>query len=99
MSAVDLERDAELDKAYPDRWPAIVTVETVSGKRHETRVDYPKGDPNNPMSRDELIEKFHTLTSRIIPETLRHLLIERCLTLNTLANVRTLLVGLELQSE
>ncbi len=99
MSAVDLERDAELDKAYPDRWPAIVTVETVSGKRHETRVDYPKGDPNNPMSRDELIEKFHTLTSRIIPETLRHLLIERCLTLDTLANVRTLLVGLELQSE
>ena len=46
------------------------------------------------MSRDELIEKFHTLTSRIIPETLRHMLIERCLTLNTLANVRTLLEDL-----
>lgn len=94
MSTVELERDAELDQVYPDKWPAIVTVETVTGKRHETRVDYPKGDPNNPMSRDELIEKFHTLTSRIIPETLRHLLIERCLTLDTLANLQTLLEDL-----
>lgn len=96
MSAVELERDPELDKVYPDRWPAIVAVETVTGKRHEARVDYPKGDPNNPMSREELIEKFHTLTGRIIPEPIRHLLIKRCLTLDTLQNVQQLWTGVDL---
>jgi 2-methylcitrate dehydratase PrpD len=96
MSALELARDPELDQVYPDRWPAIVTVETVAGKRHEARVDYPKGDPHNPMSREELIEKFHTLTGRIIPETIRHLLIERCLTLDTLRNVQQLWTGLDL---
>ena len=98
MSTVELERDAELDQVYPDKWPAIVTVETLTGKRHEIRVDYPIGDPNNPITREDLIEKFHSLTSRIIPETLRHLLIERCLTLDTLANTQTLLEDLDVKS-
>lgn len=98
MATVELEGDAELDEVYPDRWPAIVTVETITGKRHEVRVDYPKGDPKNPISRPELIEKFHILTSRIIPERLRHLLIERCLTLDTLANVQSLLEGFDVKS-
>ncbi|MFQ5961731.1 MAG: MmgE/PrpD family protein, partial [Candidatus Methylomirabilales bacterium] len=98
MSIVQLKRDAELDQVYPDRWPAVVTIETISGKRYEIRIDYPKGDPNNPISREELIEKFHTLTGRIIPETLRHLLIERCLALDTLPNVRDLLKGLDVKS-
>ncbi len=94
MSIIELQRDAELDQAYPDRWPAVMTIETVSGKRHAIRIDYPKGDPNNPISREELIEKFHTLTGHIIPETVRHLLIKRCLTLDTLPNVQILLEGL-----
>ncbi len=93
MSMVALQQDPELDQVYPDKWPTIVTVETVTGERHEIRVDYPKGDPNNPMSREELIEKFHALTGRIIPRALRDLLIERCLTLDSLDNVQDLLAG------
>ncbi|MFQ5848749.1 MAG: MmgE/PrpD family protein, partial [Candidatus Methylomirabilales bacterium] len=90
MAAVVLERDPELDQVYPDRWPAIVTIETAAGERYESRVDYPKGDPKNPMTREELIEKFHALTGRVIPEASRSLLIERCLKLDTLENVQKL---------
>ncbi|MFQ5802901.1 MAG: MmgE/PrpD family protein [Candidatus Methylomirabilales bacterium] len=90
MSHVVLQRDPGLDQVYPDTWPAIVTVETAAGARHETRVDYPKGDPKNPMTREELIDKFHVLTRRIIPEASRSLLVERCLTLDTLQNVQRL---------
>ncbi|MFQ5881856.1 MAG: MmgE/PrpD family protein [Candidatus Methylomirabilales bacterium] len=99
MSTVALQRDPGLDQVYPEKWPVIVTVETVTGSRHETRVDYPKGDPRNPMSREELIEKFHALTGLVIPEAIRSLLIERCLALETLGNVQSLLVGLDLKSE
>ena len=91
MSKVTLEPDKELDRLYPEKWPAIVTVETVSGKRHETRVDYPKGDPKNPMSRDELIEKFHSLTGSILPLSVRGELVKKCLRLEKLGNARELL--------
>ncbi len=96
MSAVELQYDPHLDQVYPDRWPAIVTIEMSSGKRHETRVDYPKGDPKNPITREELIQKFHGLTGRILPEVSRLLLMERCLTLDTLANIQNLWTDIDL---
>jgi hypothetical protein len=48
------------------------------------------------MTPEELIAKFHALTRRILPEPSRSLLIERCLTLDKLDNVQTLLKGLHL---
>jgi 2-methylcitrate dehydratase PrpD len=99
MSTVELQRDPTLDHAYPEKWPAVVAVETATGKRLEARVDYPKGDPKNPMSREELIEKFHRLTAFRIPEVSRHLLIERSLTLEALPSVQNLLAPLDLKSD
>ena len=96
MSTVTLERDPELDRLYPEKWPAIVAVETASGERHEARVDYPKGDPKNPMSRDEIIEKFHALTGNRIPDSVQDLLIKRCLALEKLDNVQKLWEDLDL---
>jgi len=96
MSTVVLHRDPELDRVYPGTWPAVVTIETTEGIRHEARVDFPKGDPKNPMTTDELIAKFHALTCRTLPEPSRSLLVERCLTLDKLNNVQGLLAGVEL---
>lgn len=96
MSLVDMQPDPQLDKVYPDTWPAIVTIETTAGVRLQTRVDYPKGDPKNPMTREELVEKFHVLTHRILPEASRLMLVERCLALDTLENVQQLWAGVNL---
>ncbi|MGH7372076.1 MAG: MmgE/PrpD family protein, partial [Candidatus Methylomirabilales bacterium] len=96
MSTVVLHRDPELDRVYPDKWPAVVTIETTQGIRHEARVDFPKGDPKNPMTPEELIAKFHALTGRTVPEPSRSLLIERCLTLEKLDNARLLFKGIDL---
>jgi len=49
--------DAEVDAAYPQRWIGKVTVRTVDGQRHSARVDVPKGDPGNALSRQELEAK------------------------------------------
>lgn len=96
MSTVVLQKDPDLDRVYPNKWPAVVTIETTQGIRHEARVDFPKGDPKNPMTPEELIAKFHALTIHILPEPSRSLLIERCLTLDKLDNVRSLLAGVVL---
>lgn len=54
---VTMELDAEVDGAYPARWIGKVTVLTTDGRRLHGRVDEPKGDPGNTLSRSELEDK------------------------------------------
>ena len=54
---VAMELDDEVNTAYPARWIGKVTVETTDGRRLSGRVDEPKGDPGNTLSRDELEQK------------------------------------------
>jgi 2-methylcitrate dehydratase PrpD len=49
--------DPEVDGAYPVRWIGKVSVETVDGRTLHGRVDEPKGDPGNTLSRPELEDK------------------------------------------
>jgi 2-methylcitrate dehydratase PrpD len=49
--------DAEVDRAYPARWIGKVAVTTRDGHEYHARVDEPKGDPGNTLSRDELEDK------------------------------------------
>ena len=54
---VTMELDEEVDSAYPQRWIGKVTVTTKDGKVYSGRVDEPKGDPGNTLSRDEIEDK------------------------------------------
>jgi 2-methylcitrate dehydratase PrpD len=55
--------DAEVDAAYPARWIGKVTVTTTDGRVFAGRVDEPKGDPGNTLSRDEIATKLHRLAA------------------------------------
>ena len=50
----------ELTSSCPQKRVAIVTVKTKNGDFTE-RVDYPKGEPENPLSQQELEDKFRGL--------------------------------------
>jgi len=54
---VRMELDPEVDRAYPARWIGKVQVQTADGRTLEARVDEPKGDPGNTLSRAELEDK------------------------------------------
>ncbi len=54
---VQMQLDPEVDAAYPARWIGKVVVDTLDGRRFEGRVDEPKGDPGNTLSRAELEDK------------------------------------------
>ncbi|HYD75593.1 MmgE/PrpD family protein [Ramlibacter sp.] len=54
---VTMELDPEVDAAYPQRWIGKVTVHTRDGRVLDGRVDDPKGDPGNTLSRDEITAK------------------------------------------
>lgn len=54
---VTMVLDEEVDRAYPRRWIGKVTVRTHDGRVFDGRVDEPKGDPGNTLSREELTAK------------------------------------------
>lgn len=49
--------DPEVDQVYPLRWIGKVTVETAEGRTLHGRIDIPKGDPGNTLTRSELEQK------------------------------------------
>jgi 2-methylcitrate dehydratase PrpD len=60
---VRMELDAEVDAAYPKRWIGKVTVRTRDGRVLQGRVDEPKGDPGNTLSREEIGAKVLRLAA------------------------------------
>jgi 2-methylcitrate dehydratase PrpD len=58
---VTMELDPEVDAAYPRRWIGKVSVETRDGRTLSGRVDEPKGDPGNTLSRVEIEDKVRRL--------------------------------------
>ncbi|WMD21935.1 MmgE/PrpD family protein [Achromobacter seleniivolatilans] len=58
---VEMALDAEVDGAYPQRWIGKVTVYTRDGRTLNGRVDEPKGDPGNTLSRAEIEDKTLSL--------------------------------------
>lgn len=60
--------DEQIDREYkekPDRWAAVLKAETKDGKIMEQLVEYPKGDPPNPMTWEEMTEKFMSLSEPV----------------------------------
>jgi 2-methylcitrate dehydratase PrpD len=58
--------DPEMDKGWPEKWSSHVEVKLNNGKRFNARVDYPRGDKKNPMEKEEVMEKFKSLSSGIL---------------------------------
>ncbi len=54
---VTMQLDPEIDAAYPKQWIGKVTVQTRQGQTLTGRVDVPKGDPGNTLTRPEIEEK------------------------------------------
>ncbi|GAX90110.1 MmgE/PrpD family protein [Effusibacillus lacus] len=65
MERVKLTVDPEVDSAYPEKWGSAVAVETQQGEVHRLTTDYPKGDPENPVTADDLVQKFRELAAHL----------------------------------
>ena len=54
---VAMTLDPVVDQAYPKRWFGHVSVKTRDGRELDKRIESPKGDPDNVLSRAELEDK------------------------------------------
>ncbi len=55
------EASTEFEALFPEKQPSRVTIRTTEGKEHSVYLEYPKGDPREPMTPDDLETKFNSL--------------------------------------
>jgi 2-methylcitrate dehydratase len=67
LPKIKVVADPELEKIFPEKKPSIVEITTTDGNTVTTSVDFPKGDPRNTMTNEELEEKFEALTAEAYP--------------------------------
>ena len=65
-SKIRVVADPELQKVYLPGRPAIMEITMKDGRKISGRVDFPKGDSQNPMTEEELVGKFFDLTGDVL---------------------------------
>ncbi len=76
MRRVECVIDPELDRTFPKQWRASAEIMTKDGKKYSTTIEYPKGDPENALSWDEMIDRFHDLAGPIMKKDQRLKIVE-----------------------
>ena len=66
LHKVKVVADPEVEKLFPALQRVIVKITTTDGRSFEKQLDYPKGDPRNPLSDREVEEKFDALASGVL---------------------------------
>ncbi|MFZ7126450.1 MAG: MmgE/PrpD family protein [Desulfobacterales bacterium] len=91
--------NAELEKEFPRKWPAEVEIVTRDGASYRMRLEYPKGDPENPLSWEEIIEKFNDLASAVFGAEQRSLIIGRVRAIEEESNIARFMDSLAAEPE
>ncbi|RJR53230.1 MAG: MmgE/PrpD family protein [Desulfobacteraceae bacterium] len=94
MSRVFCVQDEKMEKEFPRKWPAEVEITTTNGRTYRSALDHPRGDPENPLSWEEIIEKFTALASSVFSKEQCETIVDRVRTVEAETNVNSLMGSL-----
>jgi len=66
LKKVEVVADPEIEKVFPALQRVIVNITTTDGSSYSKQLDYPKGDPRNPLADAEIEEKFSALSEDVL---------------------------------
>src|SRR5215472_13442343 len=66
LKKVEVVADPEIEKVFPALQRVVVTITTTDGRSLTEQLDYPKGDPRNPLTDQEIEEKFAALADGVL---------------------------------
>jgi len=66
LKKVEVVADPEIEKVFPALQRVIVNITTTDGSSYSKQLDYPKGDPRNPLTDAEIEEKFAALAEGVL---------------------------------
>ncbi|MFB3886758.1 MAG: MmgE/PrpD family protein [Thermodesulfobacteriota bacterium] len=88
MRRIECIEDPDLERTFPRQWCGTAEILTKDGKRYFTKIEYPKGDPENPLSWEEMIEKFYSLSNRFLTKERRLRIVNEVKSLERIRNLR-----------
>jgi len=86
--------DKDVDKQFPRKYAATVSIRMKNGKTHTRDVAHPKGDPENPLTDNELIAKFRQMSTQVIGAEKTDRVVKRILTLEEENDISSLVRSL-----
>ncbi len=66
LKKIVVAADPDIERVFPELQRVIVRIHTIDGREFMQQLDYPKGDPRNPLSDSELEEKFEALSGPVM---------------------------------
>jgi 2-methylcitrate dehydratase len=66
LKKIEVVADPEIEKVFPALQRVIVHIDTTDGRSFSKQLDYPKGDPRNPLTDQEVEEKFAALAEGVL---------------------------------
>ncbi len=90
MKRITLESVPEFNQKYPGTLAAHVEIRTRDGKKFNGESIYPKGHPENPLSDEELQEKFRRLALMTLDRVQVEKIIERVYALEKVRQAKEL---------
>src|SRR6476660_6384722 len=69
LKKIEVVADPEIEKVFPALQRVIVHISTADGRTFTRQLDYPKGDPRNPLTDNEIEEKFAALAEGVLSKS------------------------------
>jgi 2-methylcitrate dehydratase len=91
LKKIVVTADPEIEKVFPELQRVIVRIHTIDGREFTQQLDYPKGDPRNPLSDAEIGEKFEALAEPVMLRETRRRAIDAIWELEKQPNVGELM--------
>src|ERR1700758_3628503 len=66
LHKIEVVADSEIEKVFPALQRVIVQIQTKNGPSYTKQLDFPKGDPRNPLTDLEIEEKFAALADGVL---------------------------------
>jgi 2-methylcitrate dehydratase len=66
LHKIEVVADPEIEKVFPALQRVIVHIHTKDGRTYTKQLDFPKGDPRNPLTDLEIEEKFAALADGVL---------------------------------
>ena len=95
LKKVEVVADPEIEKVFPALQRVIVHINTTDGRCFSKQLDYPKGDPRNPLTDQEVEEKFAALAEGVLSKTAQKRLKEAVWNLERVGSVNELMALME----
>ena len=91
LDKVVVVADPEIEAVFPALQRVVVTITTTDGREFTEQLDYPKGDPRNPLSDAEVEEKFDALAAPVLSADARTRLKEAVWDLENVPSITALM--------